>query len=228
MPDDGSSPPGPSPTAEIARFTKWARRIRFVGKALCRTTHSPDTLPDTGDRPIVMVANHRSLADVFVAITALDHFGLPARCLVRAKYFETPLVGRWLHTVGCIPAGDGKRGSVDIALETLAEGRPVAIMVEGKIIPPDRRDEQGLGEFRPGFIEIARAAGAVVLPISLLGTDDVWASRGRGPRIPWRGRPSVRVHIGMPIVIDDLSDDDIIERTRAAIAAALVEMGDHG
>ena len=85
MPDDGSSL-----DADSVRFARWARRIRFVGKALCRTTHTPDAVPYTGDRPIVMVANHRSLADVFVAITALDHFGLPARCLVRAKYFETP------------------------------------------------------------------------------------------------------------------------------------------
>jgi 1-acyl-sn-glycerol-3-phosphate acyltransferase len=220
VPDYGSSLDD-----DLVRFTRWARRIRFVGKGLCRTTHTPASVPPSDGRPIVMVANHRSLADVFVAITALDHFGLPARCLVRAKYFETPLVGKWLHAVGCIPAGDGKRGSVDIALETLASGRSVAIMVEGRIIPPEKRDELGLGEFRPGFLEIARAADAVVMPIALLGTDDVWASRGRGPRIPWRGRPSVRVHIGEPIVIDDLSDDEAIEMARKAISGYLDDMG---
>lgn len=168
-----------------------------------------------------MIANHRSLADVFVAIEALDHFDIPARCLVRAKYFETPLVGRWLHTIGCIPAGDGKRGSIDAALETLEAGRAVAIMVEGKIIPPDRRDEMGLGEFRPGFIEIARKAGAVVMPITLVNTDEVWRSRGRMPRIPWRGRPTVEVYISDAIVIDDLSDEEILATARAAVASHL-------
>jgi 1-acyl-sn-glycerol-3-phosphate acyltransferase len=181
-------------------------------------------MPDTHGRPVLMVANHRSLADVFVAIEALDHFGLPARCLVRTKYFETPLLGRWLSAIGCIPAGDGNRGSVDVALETLASGRPVAIMVEGKIIPPDKRDEEGLGEFRPGFIEIARASGAAVLPITLVGTDDVWASRGRLPRIPWRGRPAVKVHISHTILIDDLTDDEVIAQTRAAISRHLAEL----
>lgn len=210
--------------ADLRRFSRWARLIRFVGRLLCRTVHTPETLPDWHGRPIVMVANHRSLADVFIAIAALDHFGIPARCLVRAKYFEIPLAGRWLTAIGCIPAGDGKRGAVDVAAETLASGRPVAIMIEGKIIPPDRRDDDGLGEFRPGFVEITRGAGAVIMPIAIVGSDEIWASRGRLPRIPWRGRPTVRVHISETIVIDHLTDDEVIAQTRAALAQSLSQL----
>lgn len=169
-----------------------------------------------------MVANHRSLADIFVSIETLDHFGLPARCLVRAKYFEIPIVGRWLESLGCIPAGDGRRQSIELALATLKSGRPVAIMIEGGIVPPERRGPDGLGEFRPGFIEIARESGAVVMPITLVGTENVWASRGRLPRLPWKGRPRILVQVSETIDIDEMTDDEVLARTRTAIASGIM------
>jgi hypothetical protein len=58
----------------------------------------------------------------------------------------------------------------------------------------------------------------------LVGTDDVWASRGRLPRNPWRGRPAVKVHISHTILIDDLTDDEVIAQTRAAISRHIAEL----
>ena len=202
----------------LRRYARWALLVRWVGKLLCRIKTAPPTLPDTFGRPSLMIANHRSLADVFVAVDILDRFEVRARFLVRKSYFDIPLAGRWLRSVGAIPAGDGKRGAFDIAIETLKGGRAVAVMVEGRITPPEQRDEQGIGPFRPGFIEIARATDAVITPIAIVGTDDVWRSRGRFPRIPWRGRPLVTVTVGEPVVIDDLTDDEAFAASRAAMA----------
>ena len=207
--------------ADIRRFHKWARRIRRLGHLLRKISYHPAEIAPDLPRRVVMVANHRSLSDVFVAVEALAHYDLPARCLVRAKYFETPGVGRFLRTLGCIPAGDGKRGSIDIATETLAAGRPVAIMIEGKIVPPERREADGLGEIRPGFVEIARAADADILPIALVNTEHIWPSRGRFPRLPWRGRPHIEVHTGTIVEVAGSDDDDIIAETRQLIAGYL-------
>lgn len=206
---------------DIRRFHRWARRIRRTGHLLRRISYHPETLGDEVPNRIVMVANHRSLSDVFVAVEALAHYDRPARCLVRAKYFETPGAGRFLHTIGCIPAGDGKRGSIDIAKETLEADRPVAVMIEGKIVPPDRREDDGMGEIRPGFVEIARAGKADVLPIALVNTERIWSSRGRLPRLPWRGRPPVEVHTGTLVKVDGRTDEEVIAETRAVIAGYL-------
>lgn len=206
---------------DIRRFHTWARRIRRTGHLLRRISYHPEALGDEVPNRIVMVANHRSLSDVFVAVEALAHYDRPARCLVRAKYFETPGAGRFLHTIGCIPAGDGKRGSIDIAKETLEADRPVAVMIEGKIVPPDRREDDGMGEIRPGFVEIARAGKADVLPIALVNTERIWASRGRLPRLPWRGRPRVEVHTGTLVKVDGRTDEEVIAETRAVIAGYL-------
>jgi 1-acyl-sn-glycerol-3-phosphate acyltransferase len=212
-----------SQDADIARFTKWARRVHPLGHVLRRIEYRPESMPDLVGRPVVMVANHRSLADVFLAVEALDHYDLPARCLVRAKYFENGIAGRWLSTIGCIPAGDGNRESVDIALETLAAGRPVAVMIEGRIVPPDRRESDGMGEIRPGFVEIARKADAEILPIGIVGSDDIWRSRGSLPRVPWRGRAKVVLTTGTTISVDGKSDEVVIAETRAMIAGYLAE-----
>ena len=210
---------------DTGRFRWWARLIRFLGHLLCRTDCRPDRVPDTDGRPIVLVANHRSLADVFVSVDALGRFDLPTRCLVRATYFERRGLGRWLRWLGCIPAGDGRGGSFAAAAETLAAGHPVAIMVEGRITPPDQRDEDGLGEFRPGFVAIAREADAAIVPIAIVGTDEVWPSRATLPRLPWRGRPTVHVHVLEPILIGDRTDDEVMAATRKAMAAEIAAIG---
>lgn len=202
---------------DLRRFARWAWVIRLVGRLLARTVHRPDRLPDPQGRAVVMVANHRSLADVFFAIEALDHWEMRARCLVRQKFLTIPLFGRWLRSVGCIGAGDGSREAIADALDALAAGRPVAVMAEGRITPPDQRDELGLGTFRPGFVEIARKADAVVMPIAIVGSDEVWGSTAALPRVPWRGRPRVTITVGDLIVIDDMSDEFAVATSRAAI-----------
>ncbi|MEZ5166319.1 MAG: lysophospholipid acyltransferase family protein [Acidimicrobiales bacterium] len=170
--------PDPAAAPDLRRFVRWARRIRFAGRFLCRTEHRPAAAPDTHGRPVVMVANHRSLADVFVALEALDHFGLRARCLVRAKYFEIPLAGRWLRAIDCIPAGDGKRESVETALRTLASGRPVAVMAEGRITPPDQRARRA---------SASSAAGSWRSPARPVR----WSCRSRSPGRTMSGRAAV-------------------------------------
>lgn len=207
---------------DIRRFKKWARRIRRTGHLLRRIDYFPESLGDHVPRGVVMVANHRSLADVFVAVEALAHYDRPARCLVRAKYFDAPGAGKFLDTIGCIPAGDGKRESIELATQTLKADRAVAVMIEGRIIPPDRREADGLGEIRPGFIEIARAADADILPIALIGTDEIWRSRGKMPRIPWRGRAKVEVRTGAVVKVAGRSDDEVLAETRSVIAGYLV------
>jgi len=208
-------------TLDIRRFNKWARRIRRTGHLLRKISYHPEELGDDVPSRVVMVANHRSLSDVFVAVEALAYYDLPARCLVRAKYFEAPGAGKFLRTIGCIPAGDGKRESVEIAKETLEANRPVAVMIEGKIVPEKRREADGMGEIRPGFVEIARAGKADILPIALINTEAIWTSRGKIPRFPWRGRAKVEVHTGTVVKVDGRTDDEVIAETRAVIAGYL-------
>ena len=198
--------------------------MRVVSRLLCRTRQTTDGPIDTFGRPVVVVANHRSFFDVPVGFALLESLSLRARILVRAKYFDIPLVGRFLKSAGCISAGSGWRATINTAAETLAAGRPVAVMLEGRIVPPDKRDESGLGKVRRGFLEIARAADAVVLPVAFVGSDEVWPSNSRFPRIPWRGRPLVQIHVGEVMIIDDLTNSEALEAIRSVMASHIARL----
>lgn len=209
---------------DLRRFARRAVFLRFVSRLLCRTVHTFDGPVDTLGRPVVLVANHRSFFDVPVGFALLESLPLRARILVRAKYFDVPLVGWFLRSAGCISAGSGWRATINTAVETLEAGRPVAVMLEGRIVPPEKRDGSGLGKVRRGFLEIARAADAVVIPVTLVGSDEVWPAGRRFPRIPWRGRPLVQVHVGETMVIDDLTNREALDSVRSVIASHIARM----
>ena len=198
--------------------------LRFVSRLFCRTRQTTDGPIDTLGRPVVVVANHRSFLDVPVGFALLEGLGLRARILVRSKYFDIPLVGSFLRSAGCISAGTGWRATIDTAVETLAAGRPVAVMLEGRIVPPEKRDESGLGKVRRGFLEIARAADAVVLPIAIVGSDEVWPSTSRFPRLGWRGRPLVQIHVGEVMTIDDFTNSEALEAIRSVMASHIARL----
>ncbi len=180
-----------------------------------------DPLPDLGDRPTVLVANHSSMSDVFYAIAVLSDWGYPARCLVRYSYFKNPVMGAFLRSVDCIPAGGGGSDAAAIALETLNTGRPVAVMPEGRVTPRDQLETDGMGPFRPGFIDIARQADAQILPVALINADKVWGSRSKLPRLlPFR-RPRVTLGTGTPVPLDGRDDATIEAEVRAQMASIL-------
>ena len=100
------------------------------------------------------------------------------------------------------------------------DGWPVAVMVEGRIVPPEQRAPDGMGEFRDGFITIARKADAWILPITLHNAPAVWPAGG-WPKLPFRGRPKVKVSVGTPFSVDGLVDSEVMAEARGQMAEML-------
>ncbi|MDG2218308.1 MAG: lysophospholipid acyltransferase family protein [Acidimicrobiales bacterium] len=207
------------PVPAAYAFAGWVFRLfaRWMSKP------GSDPLPDLNGRATVMVANHSSISDVFYAIATLSNWRYPARCLVRYSYFDNPLIGAFLRSIDCIPAGGGGSDATAIALDTLASGRPVAIMPEGRVTPRHQREPDGMGPFRPGFIEIARQADAQILPVALINADEVWDSRSKLPRLLPIRRPSVTLGVGTPIQLGDRDDATIEAEVRAQMASILAQ-----
>lgn len=201
------------------RFRLFGKLFRFVSRFLSRTRS--DRLPDLGAEPVVLIANHTSLSDVFYAIAVLSDWKYPARCLVRYSYFSNPVMGAFLRTVGCVPAGGGDSDAVTQAVALLDEGQPVAIMVEGRIVPADQRGPDGMGEFRDGFVTIARKAETRILPVVITHSDRVWNSRDRLPRVRLGNRPCVDIRVGTPFSTDGLVDSEVMAEARSQMAAML-------
>ena len=215
---------GTSPNANaVSRSFAWSGALfRGVSHLLSRVDADP--FPDLSGPPTLFVANHASVADIFYSVAAFSKWNCPAHCLVRHTYFNNRLLGAWLRRLEMVPAGGGGTDAVSAAVALLAAGEPVAMMPEGRITPAERRLEDGLGEFRDGFITIARQANAQIIPITIQGSDQVWGSRAKLPRFPF-GRPRVRLQVGPPITIDDLSDHDAEAAIRTQMATMLALPG---
>lgn len=207
----------PTPTATettIRRHGAWATRmIRMVADL---ELPGEIVLPD--DRPLIVAGNHRSLLDVFCAAATCAAVEGSCRFLVQARYFDTPVLGRWLKSIGCIPLNSATKEAAFVeARAALERGELVGIMPEGRLVPPDQRTPQ-TGELRTGVSELARATNAIVRPISFHHTDVIWP-KDRWPRIV-RPKPSITIRLGEDL---DLTTDDHVANA-AQVQTALTDL----
>jgi glycerol-3-phosphate dehydrogenase (NAD(P)+) len=150
-------------------------RMRRIGRE-----HIP------ADGPLLLAANHRSFLDPFVIGTMLRR---PVYYMAKRELFERRWQGRLLNALGAFPVdrGAGDSGAMDAARAILARGDCVVIFPEGTRVRPGP-----LGAPKRGIGRLALEAGVPIIPVAVLGTEDV--------RRGWRIRPRrVFVRAGKPL-----------------------------
>ncbi|MFC4499643.1 MULTISPECIES: lysophospholipid acyltransferase family protein [Streptomyces] len=161
----------------------------------------------------IFVANHDSLADPAVVMTALRRLDLHPVVLATAGLWRIPLLGRALTRDGHIPVHRGTARAalaLDAAAEALAGGRHVLLYGEGGL--PNRRDAAPTPPepFRTGLARLAQTSGALVVPIGHAGARRI-ASGSVGKQLagtltaPVR-RPRCHVHLGAPLRLPTETD----------------------
>ena len=173
----------------------------------------------------VIACNHRSLFDVVAGLIALDHFGHYPRLLIARTYVE----GRWTaplaRAIGSIPVdrGQGRGTALAPALDTLAAGAPVLVMPEGRL-HWDPAEPLSTGRAHTGAARLAVAAGSVVVPAALVGTEAVWPSTSRWPRLnPFRRKVVVVNVADEPMVLEGDDHEANTERVMAEIRRLMAE-----
>jgi len=169
------------------------------------------------NQAVLLCANHRSLFDLILAYMLLGSWGLPIRCLVNGKYFDTPGLGWLLRVTGCIPvlSGHGDE-AIDEGIAILHANGCVGIMPEGRLIPPEERPT-GVGPVRTGVGRLAASVEAPVLVVGAANSDLVWPRNGvprphlRRPTVALRARVLPKLH-------------GPAEAARDAIVAAMIEV----
>ena len=164
----------------------------------------PDTLRVPTTRPILFAGNHRSFFDVVATLAIFAKFDMSSRILIRADLVDSGISGAVLRRLGSISTSSEKRQfAEDEAVQALEDGLIVSMMPEGRLVKREEWAANGVGSARPGLSRIARRAGASVVPVAFVGTDQVWP-RGKPPKLQ-RQRPTVTVRLGEPMEM--LSDD---------------------
>lgn len=161
--------------------------------------------------PVILAANHLSPIDPAVLTAAVGLRGLAPRIMATGGLFRTPVLGSVMRACGHIRV-DRNTGraarALDTAAEALAVGSVVLVYPEGRIgLDPGLWPERG----KTGVARLALATGAAVVPVAQWGTHELVpysAPRGAvgGVLRALLRRPVVRVHLGAPVDLSDLSD----------------------
>ncbi|HEX4837175.1 MAG TPA: lysophospholipid acyltransferase family protein [Solirubrobacteraceae bacterium] len=159
-------------------------------------------IPRSG--PVLLAANHRSFLDPFV-IGSLTR--RPVYYMAKRELFERRWQAWALNCLGAFPVdrGAGDEHAMATARAILERGDCVVIFPEGTRVRPGP-----LGKPHRGVGRLALQTGARVIPIAVMGTEDV--------RRGWRVRPrKVSLRCGLPLGFP------IAERPSPSIALGVAE-----
>jgi len=169
--------------------------------------------PEGPRRPYVVVSNHESYADIFLAC----HFPWEMKWLSKHTIFKIPVMGWMMRMALDVPVHRGKRESGIAALaecrDRLAKRVSVMIFAEGTRSPTDE-----LLPFKDGAFHIAIESGVPILPIAIAGTRNCMAKHSFAFR-----HAHAKARVLEPISTEGLTRADLPalrDRTRATIDAA--------
>jgi glycerol-3-phosphate dehydrogenase (NAD(P)+) len=168
-------------------------RMRRIGR---------EYIPSHG--PVIVAANHRSFLDPFVIGTMARR---PMYYVAKKELFRRRWQAWFLSMLGAFPVDRGASDEETIATARgiLARGGIVLIFPEGTRIRPG-----SLGRPHRGVGRLALQTGAPVVPVAVIGTEDV--------RRRWRIRPrKVVIRAGRPLRFP------VVEEPSPELAAAVTQ-----
>ncbi|MGQ0824044.1 MAG: lysophospholipid acyltransferase family protein [Actinomycetota bacterium] len=157
--------------------------------------------------PVILAANHRSFLDsIFLPLVLRRRVTFVAK----ADYFDDPKTAWFFRGVGQIPirreGGSASERALESAMDVLRDGGVFAIYPEGT-----RTRDGYLHRGHTGVARLALRSGAPVVPVGLVGTDEVQPVDKRLPRL----FKHVAIRFGEPIDparYDDREHDRMVLR----------------
>ncbi|MBP5354335.1 MAG: 1-acyl-sn-glycerol-3-phosphate acyltransferase [Lachnospiraceae bacterium] len=166
--------------------------------------------------PVLFAGNHRSMYDIlaaYMAIPASHSTGFISKYEIR----HVPFLSWWMRVLNCkfLNRKDPKEGlkTIQDAIADVKDGFSMFIMPEGT-----RNRGEGVLPFKAGSLKIAERTGCPVVPIAMIGTDNLLEKQ-----YPKIRASRVTVIIGKPIPTEGLSRDEKVNLPNT-VRERIVEM----
>src|SRR5581483_3844350 len=148
-------------TAVLTHILRFCYRVRVDGR---------EHVPSRG--AVILAANHRSFMDsIFLPLVVRRRVTFVAK----AEYFDSPRTAWFFRSCGQIPirreGGSASEGALAAATDVLRAGGVFGIYPEGT-----RTRDGYLHRGHTGVARLALSTGAPVVPVGLVGTDEIQAT----------------------------------------------------
>jgi 1-acyl-sn-glycerol-3-phosphate acyltransferase len=185
----------------MKRFLRWI--LKLIARILVRfEVEGIENLPSQG--PYIMTTNHVSVYDVALVFAWLG--GEDISGWAAEKWQKHPLAGPLLRLGGgvFIQRGEVDRGALKAAIQWLRAGKVWGMAPEGT-----RSYDGVLRRGKTGVAYLADSSGAPVVPMALLGAENITSSLKR------LRRQRVKLRIGKPFTLPPLDEDNRTASLRA-------------
>jgi 1-acyl-sn-glycerol-3-phosphate acyltransferase len=157
------------------------------------------------NRPVVFAANHPAALDALVVGGWLP---VDFRWMTSPKWDGFPIVGWFIHRLGYLPISPSDPQSLVEAADEIRAGNSALFFPEGKVSPV-------LGDFKLAGFWVAHKAGTPIIPVSVVGTRDIFDERSYLVR-----KCPVKLVFSEPIDAKRYGENEL-ERLRSDVRAAL-------
>ena len=184
----------------------WFFRVEVSGAA---------NLPGSGG--VLLAANHLSYLDIFLVGVASPR---TPRFIGKVE-LSSGFIGLLTRICGMVPVRRGRAdlSTLDTVTSLLRGGDVIAVFPEGS-----RSRDGRIYKFRSGLGRLAASAQVPTVPVSLVGTADVWP-RGSGPSLRRPPRGLVQIHFGEVIAAPGTSAAERRQLTDAVAGAIASRCG---
>jgi 1-acyl-sn-glycerol-3-phosphate acyltransferase len=192
----------------------WAKLL--IALTCCNlTVKGSEHIPRQGG--VCFVSNHGSIFDILLI---LAYAGRPFGFIAKKELVWLPCINMWISLLGGLFL-DRKniRKALDVinkGVRNIQKGGAMIIFPEGH-----RSRGQGLLPFKAGSFKLATQSNAVIVPVAIAGSYDIFEKTGRVQTV------SVGLVFAPPIAVVDIPHEDLkqrlADRVHAVIAGALAQ-----
>ena len=155
------------------------------------------------DEPVLYICNHRSFYDVIITYIRCPR---PTGYIAKMSIKKVPILRTYMERLHCLFIDrDDLKQSLKVILAAISEvknGVSICIFPEGTR-NKDFAHPESMGEFKEGSFKIATKTGCKIIPMALIGTDQILEAH-----FPWVKPNRVTLVYGTPIDPKSLSKED--------------------